>query len=231
MSRAKDEPYTGASLAFAWSGDEGVTFSDARIAKDRTCECCRLGLAFAGAGRPVVLFRNIFGETTRDHAITTFADPATPGPIYRVSTDDWSIDVCPHHGPSLALGADGSYHVTWFTEGRVRQGLFYARSTDGGRTFSEPMPIGRSERNPSRPYVLVHGDTLWMVWKEFDGEQTTVEMMTSHDGGRSWSAPRTVAQTTDTSDHPLLVSNGARVFLSWMSCADGYRTLPLEDAP
>ncbi len=231
VSRANGEPYTGASLAFAWSGDEGATFSAARIAKDHTCECCRLGLAFAGAGRPVLLFRNIFGETTRDHAITTFAAPDAPGPIYRVSTDDWGIDVCPHHGPSLALGTDGGYHVTWFTEGRVRQGLFYARSTDGGRTFSEPMPIGRAERNPSRPYVLAHGGTLRMVWKEFDGEQTTVEMMTSHDGGLNWSTPHAVTQTTDTSDHPLLVSDGARVFLSWMSRADGYRLLPLEDAP
>jgi len=30
------------------------------LAQDNTCECCRLGLAFAGPGRPVVVFRNIF---------------------------------------------------------------------------------------------------------------------------------------------------------------------------
>jgi hypothetical protein len=100
-ARAKGEAYAGASLAFAWSKDGAVTFSDARIAKDNTCECCRLGIAFAGVGRPVVLFRNIFGESVRDHAVTTFADPMTPGPIYRVSVDaSRPIDVCPHHGPS-----------------------------------------------------------------------------------------------------------------------------------
>jgi hypothetical protein len=228
-ARAKGEAYTGASLAFAWSNDAGATISDARIAKDRTCECCRLGLAFAGPGRPVVLFRNIFGETVRDHAVTTFADPTTPGPIQRVSVDEWDIDVCPHHGPSLALGGDGTYHVTWFTLGRARQGLFYARSTDGGRTFSEPMPIGRPERSPSRPYVFANGGATWMVWKEFDGEQTTVEMMASRDAGRTWSEPKAVAATTDASDHPLLVTNGERVFLSWMTRADGYRLLALED--
>ncbi len=230
-ARAKGEAYTGASLAFAWSKDGAVTFSDARIAKDHTCECCRLGVAFAGAGRPVVLFRNIFGESVRDHAITTFADPTTPGPIYRISVDDWGIDVCPHHGPSLSLGDDSTYHVTWFTEGRARQGLFYARSMDGGHTFSSPMPIGVADRSPSRPYVLAAAGSVWIVWKEFDGEQTTVNMMTSRDQGKTWSAPKTMAQTSDASDHPLLVSNGLRVFLSWMTRADGYRLLPLEVSP
>ena len=228
-ARAKGEAYTGASLAFAWSKDAGATISDARIAKDRTCECCRLGLAFAGPGRPVLLFRNIFGDTVRDHAVTTFADPTTPGPIHRVSVDDWDIDACPHHGPSLALGGDGTYHATWFTLGRARQGLFYARSTDGGRTFSEPMPIGRAEQSPSRPFVLAHGGSAWIVWKEFDGERTTVEMMASHDAGRTWSEPTAVAGTTDASDHPLLVGSGTRVFLSWMTRADGYQLKFLED--
>src|SRR5882672_6437914 len=86
---------------------------------------------------PVVLFRNVFGGGVRDHAIMTFSDPITPGPAYRVSVDDWAIEVCPHHGPSLALAPDGSYHAAWFTNGSVRKGLFYARSTDQGRTFSE----------------------------------------------------------------------------------------------
>jgi hypothetical protein len=105
LARAKGDAYTGASLAFAWSKDGATTFSEARIAKDGTCECCRLALAFSGAGRPVVMFRNIFGKSERDHAVMTFADPATPGPIYRVSVDDWDTDICPHHGPSLSLDA------------------------------------------------------------------------------------------------------------------------------
>jgi hypothetical protein len=132
LAREKGDAYTGASLAFAWSKNGATTFSEARIAKDGTCECCRLGLAFAGAGRPVVMFRNIFGKSERDHAVTTFADPTTPGPIYRVSVDHWDTDVCPHHGPSLSLGDDGTYHATWFTE--VTQGKAYsmrARPTAG----------------------------------------------------------------------------------------------------
>ena len=42
LAREKGDAYTGASLAFAWSKDGATTFSEARIAKDGTCECCRL---------------------------------------------------------------------------------------------------------------------------------------------------------------------------------------------
>ena len=48
-----------------------------------------------------------------------------------------------------------------------------------------------------------------MVWKEFDGEKTSGQCDDlSHDEGKSWSTPVTIAATTDTSDHPLLVSDG-----------------------
>jgi hypothetical protein len=230
-ARERSESYIGAGLAFAWSKNGGASFSDARIAKDNTCECCRLGVAFTGPGRPVVLFRNVFGGTVRDHAITTFSDPNTPGPIYRVSVDDWAIDVCPHAGPSLAVGNDGTYHAAWFTNGTVRQGLFYARSVDGGRSFSQPMPGGRIDRSPSRPFVLAGPHSVWLAWKEFDGEQSTVDVMTSRDDGKTWTAPRIVARTSDASDHPQLVTDGRSVFLSWMTHADGYQVISLEDAP
>jgi hypothetical protein len=177
----------------------------------------------------VIAFRNVFGGTVRDHAVTTFLDPQTPGPIHRISVDDWKTDACPHHGPSLAISADGTYHVTWFTDGLARKGLFYARSSDGGATFSEPMPVGRSDRNPSHPYLIAARGALWLAWKEFDGEKTTVSAMVSRDEGRTWSVAKVLAETSDASDHPLLATQGNRVFLSWQTQAEGYRFMSLED--
>jgi hypothetical protein len=223
--------YDGAGLFFASSKDGGATYSEAHLAADNTCECCRLGLAFAGPGRPVVAFRNIFDGGVRDHAVVTFSDSATPGEVRRVSKDDWQIAACPHHGPSLAVSAAGTYHVTWYTGGKARKGLFYARSQDQGRTFSDPVPIGRADRNPTRPYVLATRRGTTIAWKEFDGEKTTVSVMTSHDDGQTWSKPIAVAATSDTSDHPLLVSDGQKTYLSWMTKADGYRIQPIEFEP
>jgi hypothetical protein len=223
--------YDGAGLFFASSGDGGATYSESRLAQDNTCECCRLGLAFAGPGRPVLVFRNIFEGGVRDHAVVAFSDLATPGEVHRISQDDWQIDACPHHGPSLSISAEGTFHVAWYTNGKVRKGLFYARSHDGGRTFSEPVSIGRPDRNPTRPYVVANARETALVWKEFDGEKTTVNLMISNDDGATWSAPKAISSTTDTSDHPLLVADGRRLFLSWMTKADGYRFQPIGDEP
>ena len=214
--------YEGAGLFFASSKDGGAAYAEARIASDNTCECCRLGLAFAGPGRPVVVFRNIFEGGVRDHAVMTFTDPATPGEVRRVSNDDWQISACPHHGPSLSISAAGTYHVAWYTNGKARKGLFYARSQDEGRTFSDPLPLGRADRNPTRPYVLAGPRGATMVWKEFDGERTSVNAMTSHDEGKSWSKPVSdrhddghvrppAAGQRRTGDLPFLDDQGRRI--------------------
>ncbi|WP_439926206.1 sialidase family protein [Nitrobacter sp. JJSN] len=227
----RGDKYEGAGLFFASSKDSGATYSEAQLATDNTCECCRLGLAFAGPNHPVVVFRNIFEGGVRDHAVMTFASLSTPGEVRRVSKDDGQIAACPHHGPSLSISPAGTYHIAWYTAGKIRKGLFYARSTDQGRTFSDPIAIGQPGRNPTRPYVLAGPHGLTVAWKEFDGQKTTVNLMTSHDDGLSWSKPLPVASTTDASDHPLLVSDGQRTFLSWMTKADGYRIQRVEDEP
>ena len=230
-TKTAGKPYPGAALAYAWSDDDGATFGDTHIAVDDTCECCRLSVAMAGPGRPAVLFRNIFAGSVRDHALVTFTGPTTPGPLRRVSVDNWQIEACPHQGPSLAIAPDGSYHAAWFTDGTMRQGLFYARADNTDAPFSAPRALSSPERRPMRPYLLANGKALHLVWKEFDGTRTRIRWEVSHDSGRSWSAPRTVADTEDASDHPLLVAYEDCTYLSWLTRNEGYRLIPLEARP
>jgi hypothetical protein len=226
-AKARGEKYPGAALAFAWADTSGK-FSETTLAQDNTCECCRLAVAFAGPARPAILFRNIFEGGIRDHAVITFTDAQTPGPVRRVGVDNWRTDACPHQGPALAIGPDGAYHSAWFTAGNARKGLFYARSGDAGASFSEPMPFGAAKRSPSRPALLATPDRLHLVWKEFDGKATTIVAMRSGNGGLSWTSPEVVASTSGDSDHPLLMRLGSRAFLSWQTQKEGYRLIALE---
>lgn len=223
--RAK-RPFHGASLAVAWSRDGGRTFSPAALVHDESCECCRLAIAFKAPHQPVILFRNIFaGE--RDHAIVALDAKDAPGPVTRVGDDHWKIDACPHHGPSLAIDAAGIHHAAWFSGAEHRQGLFYARSADGGRSFSAPLPIGSVERQSGRPSLLAQGDAVWLAWKEYDDGRSTILAMQSRDGGRTWSPPLSLSQTDGASDHPLLITIDRQPYLSWMTRRDGYRLVPL----
>ena len=117
--------------------------------------------------------------------------------------------------------------MAWFTASDTRKGLFYARSADAGATFSAPQPVGDPARQPARPQLLALGDDLWLAWREYDGVATEVVVMESGNGGKDWSPRRIVGRSASTADHPVLVSDGRRAFVSWLTRAEGYRLLPL----
>jgi hypothetical protein len=227
-ARSQGVPHAGAALAFAWSDDGGESFTGERIAQDSTCECCRLAVAFDAQRRALVLYRSIFAGGERDHALLTMADQGEAQPPSRVAEDRWAIDGCPHHGPSLAVSPDGTVHAAWFTQGRSRQGLFLARSTDGGATFSSPQAMGNAAQQPGRPALFAQGREVWLVWKEFDGRYIFIKQRRSADAGQTWSPERVLAATANSADHPLLIGDGRRVYLSWLTRDEGYRLMPLE---
>ena len=135
-------------------------------------------------------------------------------------------------GQASRSARGGTYHATWLALGNKRKGLYYARSLDGGATFSAPMPLGDAAHENTHPYVLAEPDVVTLAYKAFDGERTTVEVMTSRDLGASWSAPRSAAETADEiQHHPQLLSDGKRVYLSWLTRKEGYRLILLEENP
>ena len=71
-AKAENKPYAGAALAFAWADRPGGTLEAATIARDNTCECCRIAVAFAGpgkAGRPFPQYLRRWHPRSRRHNI------------------------------------------------------------------------------------------------------------------------------------------------------------------
>ena len=231
-AKIKGEKYGGIAVYSAMSDDEGISFHPNIKVADHSCECCRVAMAIDNTDTPVVVWRHVFGKNVRDHGMTRLtgannaADRAAT--VQRVTFDNWEVDACPHHGPALSISGD-VYHMTWFNHGSVRSGLFYAHSSDGGKTFSDPLSIGNAARQPGHAAVLSTGKHVYIAWKEFDGEVSTINAMRSRDGGASWGQVETVADTRDVSDHPLLIANKAQVFLSWSSLLEGYRLIALAE--
>ena len=229
LERATGEgrTYHGAALYYATSDDRGATFSANRRLKDHVCECCRIAVDF-DAGVPVVFWRDIFDGKTRDHGITRFTDPVTPGPARRATHDGWNLDACPHHGPSLSISSDGTYHLAWFTgEGPEGAGVFYARSVDRGLTLTPPRRVGTPDTF-GHAVVLSRGPAVYLAWKEgIQPKGMSVRVSASADGGATWSPAREALRTDGASDHPFLAARGDEVFLSWFSASEGLRLLRL----
>ncbi len=227
---AEGKPYIGAAIYVAVSRDGGRRFEPNRKVKDNVCECCRLSFAFDENGEASLLFRDVVEGGIRDHVLAKRVGKSEPPAIHRVSFDEWKIDACPHHGPSLFIDSRGRYHAAWFTAGeRSGTGSFYALSTDGGTTFTRPVALGEGE-HATHPFVFGLGSSVYLVWMEVDGRESVVRMEASADGGDSWSAPATLARGGPGADHPLLASDGEEVFLSWFSKETGYVLLPLSKA-
>ncbi|RAU22396.1 glycosyl hydrolase [Paramagnetospirillum kuznetsovii] len=225
-AKAAGQDYNDTGVALAWSDDDGASFTGKAIKADYACDCCRLAMALDRDGTPLLAWRHVFGRNLRDHVVAKVKDDAPLAPK-RVSEDDWAIDACPRHGPSLGVGADGAWNIVWFTGGKRRQGLFFARSDDEGASFSEPQGFGAANRLASHPQVLARDGRVWRAWKEFDGTTTAIQTQSSADQGKTWDAPRQAAATNDASDHPLLVSDGTVTYLSWLTRDEGYRLVAL----
>ena len=214
----------GGSIAYSFSQDGGKNFQAERFANESSCECCRIGASLDPSGNPVLAYRAIFPGGIRDQASQVISASGA-GPIRKVADDNWKTDACPHHGPSIAVSNAGTFHVAWYTQGSKRSGVFYANSTNQGATYSRLTRIGAESANVSRPYLLALGQQVWLVWKEFDGVQSSIYLKESSDDGRTWAAPKILSSTAGYSDHPLLLAQGNHVFLSWLTRQDGYQLI------
>ncbi|MBU3617872.1 sialidase family protein [Polynucleobacter sp. JS-Fieb-80-E5] len=214
----------GGSIAYSFSQDGGKNFQAERFANESSCECCRIGGSLDPKGNPVLVYRAIFPGGIRDQASQVISASGA-GPIRKVADDNWKTDACPHHGPYIAVSNDDTFHVAWYTQGSKRSGVFYANSSNQGASYTKPSRVGSESANVSRPYLLALGQQVWLVWKEFDGVQSSVYLKESSDNGKTWATPKILSSTAGYSDHPLLLAQENLVFLSWLTRHDGYQLI------
>jgi hypothetical protein len=221
-SLANSEEYAGAAIYYTVSDDLGASFiPNVRVAHN-SCECCRIAVAPHGEDDVAILWRQIFGDQIRDHAIAVLSHDGTVSDFSRATVDNWQIDACPHHGPTMVpASSEGQYHMSWFSAGTIHSGIHYARYDLASST---PTDIIKVDGTPGagHPSLATFNDTLYLVWKGFDGMSTPLQLMRSHDNGHSWSTPQTVITTDQASDHPLLITSSDGVYLSWASEQHGY---------
>ena len=220
-AREQGGKFSGVSIYTAQSADNGASFSANRKFQQHICECCRIALTWTQTG-PVVFWRNIFGVNTRDFAIANL----NQGEIHRATDDEWQIDACPHNGGSIAADGQGRLHLTWFTNGNKRQGLFYKRID--GDWESQPLAIGNPAIQANHAAVVAADDTVILTWREFDGSAYSVQMMHSKDGGSSWGEPQRLMDTSGAADYPVPLINGKQVLVVWNTATEGLRILSFD---
>lgn len=227
-AKSNGQAFNGSSIYYTWSDDSGAHFKPNKNIAARSCQCCRLQTAIDIDDLPVVVWRHIYPENIRDHALVKFMDWDKPGKINRISHENWKIEGCPHHGPGLSIASNGRFHFTWFSNAPEASGIFYAYSDDIGRHFTHPLAIGIQEGVPSHPHVLSLGKRVVLVWTAFNGQKNQLKWMNSVDGGENWLPSKQLAETEGGVDSPFLLENQGKFYVSWATEKNGLQIIPLQ---
>jgi hypothetical protein len=228
-----EQAYDGSSLYYAVSKDSGASFLPNTKRVDNSCECCRISIDTDNKGKVVTLWRHVYPGNIRDHAISYLqANNATGQAILkreapmRATNDQWQIEGCPHHGPDLSIDDANIAHMAWFTQGEKNKGLMYGRFDLNHNLIGQSSVIDSSS-GASRPQVYTHEQSVYLMWKRFEGESMVLLLRRSNDGGKTWQKDEVIASTLNGSDHPDWLWDGIKLFATWHTQSEGFQIISI----
>jgi hypothetical protein len=108
------------------------------------------------------------------------------------------IDVSRSEGeafePEIDAGPDGSINIAWEDTAPGATSIMFARSTDGGQTFSDPVRVSQGDDAAAQAHIAVDGsDRIFVVWIQNSGGDPQAFFSRSTDAGASFSEPVNVS--------------------------------------
>jgi hypothetical protein len=217
---ARHRPYLGAAVYYSWSDDGGASFVPERKLVDQSCECCRIALTRTPDGEVAAFFRSIYGNNIRDHAYAVLQVDGQTSRAERATFSGWQIAGCPHHGPGLAIGSDGTRHAVWY-EARGKPTIWYGQ-LDPGHAPGHPLAIAGA--GAGHADVAVHERTVWVTWNQAGTDGYTLMLRRSTDNGMHFDTPREIARSSGAVGSPQLLLKQGRAYVAWNTAA-GFRLI------
>ena len=140
MVNEYDEADVAASGMTLRSGTFGLDQAPIKSAlvDDLICDCCQTDLAITDDG-PLVVYRDRTTDEVRDIYVSR-RDYGEWTEGVPVAEDRWEIPACPVNGP-IVRASGSEVAIAWFTAAGDVPLVKAAWSTDGGRSFGEPVVV------------------------------------------------------------------------------------------
>ncbi|MEX0769914.1 MAG: hypothetical protein WD035_04220 [Balneolaceae bacterium] len=143
------------------------TISRKRVIDSTVCDCCPTDLVATPDGA-LAVYRNRSEGEVRDIAISRYdfetgqwSDPQI------VHDDGWQIGACPVNGPRIDVLGDRAA-VSWFTAADGEERVMLAQSTDGGRSFEQPVRIDNGNSMGRVDVKFRDTGALYVSWLDQD---------------------------------------------------------------
>ena len=194
--RTDDSQPGDVQLRMVRSTDGGRTFSPSVLVSKPTCACCGTKVA-QGDGTPLYATTRSAWKEMKDGSIAdAVRDPllsvsrdegATWSGATKISDDRFLMNGCPDVAAGLSVDSKGRLHAAWWTAGGAGPGVYYAVSTDEGRSFSPPVPVLADEWVPPGDVQLVvdDRDRAWVAFEDRRAdEEDRIQVVRIDPGGK-----------------------------------------------
>jgi BNR/Asp-box repeat len=231
----------------SWTQAEGTAPADYKVSGDVSVIYDNQGRAFLcyiafdklgtenywahGATRNGIFVRRSLdgGRTWEKDASVVISHPTEPG----IPFEDKPYIVADATHSKYA----GNLYIGWTEFSLEKTIMLFARSTDGGKSWSKPIEISTREGLPRDDNGAVEGftgavasdGTLYVVWCDISG----IVFAVSKDGGQSFSRTRTIVKTGPSYFDPTSVGRGngfpqigidprnGHLFVTWADYTNG----------
>lgn len=205
-------------LRYAFSADEGLSWSKNLTLDQSACACCWTSMRSDEDGNVYILYRD---KQPSDMAIGIIdAKQHNWTRLSTVGAFGWDFPGCPHIGGSLAFSGHGKsaeIHAVVGTRKKDSMGIYHLGSMDAGRNWSAPVRLG-DESATHADIAANKNSGLAAVWDMTDPEagdgSLAIYAATSQTGAK-WSDKMRLSANGNSSSHPRIIATTNGFLAIW----------------
>ncbi len=125
--------------------------------------------------------------------------------------------------PRVALDSSEGVNIVWGDTQSGSGKVVFARSTDLGLTFNEPIEVSRSSGSAFDPEIAIDSsDAINVAWQDTAPGASAVMFSRSTDAGQTFSEPRQVSTGTGNATEAAIATDSTgRISVAWVDDSEG----------